>query len=265
LLLHLLGCLSHAPPRVSISCTSSGCFHYSSRPSAPPWALGSWCLSSRSHSRCTCGTRASHVDVVLVEIVAFPLAWCQNSALIQCPSVLHYYQLSHDNSFRAALPSGTISFPSYLSTTTTHLGRALSCGCQLSVKTEPPLVIKPMCFVVLAPPPPPPRKQALSPCCRHTCSLSLHHALATPVRELFSAFAGLCSRSPFSVSATPCRRALSLSSTCNHAVAISLRRLRCRAWWRCMVLSGGSFRSAQPPGLMAPINTHRHLLVLLHL
>jgi hypothetical protein len=38
----------------------------------------------------------------------------------------------------------------------------------------------------------------------------------------------------------------------------SVRRLLacCRARWRCIVLSGGSFCSAQPPGLIAPINTH---------
>jgi hypothetical protein len=81
--------VSIAPPRVSIYRTSSGVYRTSSG------------VYRRSHSLCALGTRASHVGVV--EVVAFPLAWCRHSTLFQvpvsatsclssAPPVLPYYQ-----------------------------------------------------------------------------------------------------------------------------------------------------------------------------
>jgi hypothetical protein len=120
LLSHLLGC-SH---------TSSGCSRTSS---------GAY---RRSHSLCALGTRVSHVDVV--EVVAFPLAWCRHSTLFQCPSVLLAASLQ-------LLPCCPITrnyfVPWYPPASTISVGCALLCCChsQLSHLRVPS---KPQCVAV---------------------------------------------------------------------------------------------------------------------
>jgi hypothetical protein len=108
---HLLGSLSRAPPRVSlsrapprvslsralprvsISCTSLGvsisCISSGVSPSCTSSGVS---ISVHLHylHRCACGTRVSHVDVVLVEVFALPLAWCRHSSVpfsaTSCPT-----------------------------------------------------------------------------------------------------------------------------------------------------------------------------------